>query len=683
MKRMQAKDVAGMGLLAACILVALITFRMGWEVPSLSGHEFRQAQTALSIQSMQETGFKLDYETPVLGKPWSIPMEFPAYQYLVVKYTQATGSEIAQAGRTVSVLGFLIGLGACFGLARWLGFSKGASALMIAPICLSPVYLFYSRTVMIESLAWALSAWFLLGVLRFRRDARWGWLAVALGCGALAVLVKPTTWAAFCMPWAVVYLHDVWQHRTTWRTKVRGWAGEAALGLGLLILGWSWVAYADALKAQNVIGQFLVSEELSGLNFGMPGSRGESLSWVTLWGHWTQSVVVLPALVVGAILALMQKSSRAIFLVGVSTFFAIQVIFFGLYLAHDYYFYANGAFLLAGLGAGLAAWWDSARRVWVRPGVAVLLGGMLWLQFGAYEQRYKETQLAPAPGISGLTQALQFLTERSDVIAAHAPDWNSSWPYYAKRRMLLLPDGEIFQRPERAAPAVEALAGESVPLFMMIGASRVQPRWLAQRAEQLELSMMPLFEWDGQVTVYARADRYAEFYAKLRGQKFSGLVMDTSQAFVPAEQRVQLSELENFAKMQEMEIPAVAGVLPFGIATADSLGKPIMLMHSLSELYFPVPVDATHVAFSYWLNPDSFAQPDFDGMMMRLDFIDEHGDPVPVHFDWISPEAESQVFEYRIPLPPHRYEMLVLRALPGPRDSDAFDQGLLHYFRFE
>ena len=683
MKHMQGKDVVGVGLLVAGVLIALTTFRMGWEVPALSGHEFRQAQTALSIQSMQQTGFKLDYETPVLGKPWSIPMEFPLYQLLVTQYTAATGSEIAQAGRMVSVIGFLVGMVACFGLARWLGFSIGASALMIAPICLSPVYLFYSRTVMIESVAWALSAWFLLGVLQFRRAERWGWFAVAIGCGALAVLVKPTTWAAFCMPWAVVYLCDLGKARGSWRERLRGWAAEALLGIGLLALGWSWVAYADSLKAQNVIGQFLVSEELSGLNFGMPGSRGEAVSWSTLWGHWTQSVVVLPALIVGALLALLHASSRKVLLVGVSTFFGIQLIFFGLYLAHDYYFYANGAFLLAGLGAGLAAWWDSARNHWWRAAVAVLLGGMLWLQFGAYEKQYKPIQVAPAPGATGLTQAIQHLTETDDVIAAHAPDWNSSWPYYMQRRMLLLPDGEIFQRPERAAPAVEALAGESVPLFLMIGESRVQPRWLAQRAEQLELSLMPLFEWAGQVTVYARADRYAEFYAKLRNGTFADVVMDTSQAFVPIEHRKTLSELENFATMQEMGIPAVEGVLPFGIATAHSLGKPIMLMHALSELYIPVPADATSVAFCYWLNPDSFDQPDFDGMMMRLDFIDEQGEPVPVHVDWISPEAESEILEYRIPLPKNGYDMLVLRALPGPRDSDAFDQGLLHYFRFE
>ncbi|HLP08436.1 MAG TPA: hypothetical protein VK178_09730, partial [Opitutaceae bacterium] len=63
----------------------------GWEIPGLLGHGFRQAQTALSIDAMKQDGFRLDYATPVLGKPWAIPMEFPLYQWLVMRVGVATG----------------------------------------------------------------------------------------------------------------------------------------------------------------------------------------------------------------------------------------------------------------------------------------------------------------------------------------------------------------------------------------------------------------------------------------------------------------------------------------------------------------------------------------------------------------------------------------------------------------
>ena len=53
-----------------------------WDASIRDRHEFRQHQTALSTYWMRETGYKLDYETPLFGPPWSVPMEFPVYQWI-------------------------------------------------------------------------------------------------------------------------------------------------------------------------------------------------------------------------------------------------------------------------------------------------------------------------------------------------------------------------------------------------------------------------------------------------------------------------------------------------------------------------------------------------------------------------------------------------------------------------
>lgn len=48
----------------------------------LAGHEFRQAQTGLSIKFIQrDQDYSVAYPTPLFGPPWSIPMEFPLYQW--------------------------------------------------------------------------------------------------------------------------------------------------------------------------------------------------------------------------------------------------------------------------------------------------------------------------------------------------------------------------------------------------------------------------------------------------------------------------------------------------------------------------------------------------------------------------------------------------------------------------
>ena len=94
---------------------------VGWESKNLPGVEFRQAQTALSALFIkQENNFSPAYPTPVLGKPWSIPMEFPLYQWTVVVVGKLTGLGLTKSGRAVSIGCFYLMLPAIYLLlARW------------------------------------------------------------------------------------------------------------------------------------------------------------------------------------------------------------------------------------------------------------------------------------------------------------------------------------------------------------------------------------------------------------------------------------------------------------------------------------------------------------------------------------------------------------------------------------
>ena len=83
----------------------------GWKHANLPGHEFRQAQTAVSAYFIQqEHNFSLAYPTPVLGKPWSVPFEFPLYQSIVAGIAAASGLDLDAVGRFVSMM-FLIACG--------------------------------------------------------------------------------------------------------------------------------------------------------------------------------------------------------------------------------------------------------------------------------------------------------------------------------------------------------------------------------------------------------------------------------------------------------------------------------------------------------------------------------------------------------------------------------------------
>jgi hypothetical protein len=209
--------------LAVVVLVAAVSWHAwwasrGWHIPGLSGHEFRQAQTAVSIRAMKEDGFRLDYSTPIIGKPWAIPFEFPLYQGLAHLVSQKTGLGVVESGRWVSLLAFYLALPALILLMRRAGFSPFAAILGTLPVLFAPVYIFYSRTVLIESTALCASAWFLCLLMSYRAKRTAWLLAATLLMGVAAVLTKATTWAVFCLPWAICVVVDLWRaRRNGWR----------------------------------------------------------------------------------------------------------------------------------------------------------------------------------------------------------------------------------------------------------------------------------------------------------------------------------------------------------------------------------------------------------------------------------------------------------------------------------
>lgn len=83
-------------------ITLLILLVCSWSMPPVDASGFRQTQTALSIDWLLRGGPWLDYVTPVLGAPWSIPFEFPFYQWLAALLSSITGMSADNSGRLVS-----------------------------------------------------------------------------------------------------------------------------------------------------------------------------------------------------------------------------------------------------------------------------------------------------------------------------------------------------------------------------------------------------------------------------------------------------------------------------------------------------------------------------------------------------------------------------------------------------
>ena len=95
-------------LLIACLGIYFCLVQIGWNHTLLGDHGFRQTQTAISTYYMIGKAPKLAYETPIMGPSWSIPFEFPLYQWIVAAIVSVLHTPLDQTGRFVSVCFFLL-----------------------------------------------------------------------------------------------------------------------------------------------------------------------------------------------------------------------------------------------------------------------------------------------------------------------------------------------------------------------------------------------------------------------------------------------------------------------------------------------------------------------------------------------------------------------------------------------
>ena len=90
-------------LFAAALGYYLWAVSVGWSRPITERHDFRQTQCAITTYYMVKEPFKLAYETPVFGLPWSIPFEFPLYQWTVASVVRLFATPLEQTGRFVGI----------------------------------------------------------------------------------------------------------------------------------------------------------------------------------------------------------------------------------------------------------------------------------------------------------------------------------------------------------------------------------------------------------------------------------------------------------------------------------------------------------------------------------------------------------------------------------------------------
>ena len=494
-----------LGLFLACLAFHFWGVGVGWGHKDLPGVEFRQAQTAISAYFIKlENNFSLAYPTPVLGKPWSIPMEFPLYQWTVVVVGKVTGLGLTKSGRAVSIACFYLGLPALFLLlARW-RVAPSRRWLVLAVVLTCPLYIFYARAFLMETMALMFALWFWVAYERAVAGRSYLWLVLAIVAGTGAGLVKVTTLILYTLPLIFWSLRRLWVARTdgTWRTEFK-WM--ISIVLVPMLATWWWLRLADATKALNPMADFLNSESLRDFTLGTNETRLSLKMWAAKAQIVSERLTWLPAIIGSALLAVLLRGARwREILLCAGLFGSALLLFPVLYAMHDYYYVANTVLLLVAMGLVLVAIVESVWPRWmVSLAISTVISGQVYEYFGYY---YVGQTVQALEG-NRLTQALRALTRRDEYVIITGQDWNSMTPYYSQRRALMLLKGRETEL-DRLDKALANLKDEKLGALLVTGPWE-QYTGLLQRVVALGLEPKPLLVWRD-VSVFLPAVRRAE-----------------------------------------------------------------------------------------------------------------------------------------------------------------------------
>jgi hypothetical protein len=244
-----------------------------WQ-PLLEWGMFRQTQTALTSYWMIHEGWRIPYQTPVVGYPWELPFEFPFFQSIVALIVWATGFPLDPVGRLVS-FSFLV---ACawpaFQIARRLSLPREAAWVFCALLWSSPIYLYWGRTFMIETAALFFSFAAIPYALDLR-DARPSCRSAGLFAlfATLAMLQKLTTAAPVLLVMGLLLIGSHIRRSGFRLPSLRKCTIVFASFLVPLAVGYAWTRYADHIRSQNFFGQTTTFQAQSQYYVGVMADR--------------------------------------------------------------------------------------------------------------------------------------------------------------------------------------------------------------------------------------------------------------------------------------------------------------------------------------------------------------------------------------------------------------------------
>lgn len=221
-------------LLSLTVLFVFLVQAAAVKRPPFDHHNFRQSQTAATIEDFEQHGIDLLHpRTNYVGEPGVFVLEFPLPQALAALASPVVGSGLV-AMRWLSLLGTLGSAMAVWVVVRQMGSAVQAAVTVILFLS-SPLNLFYMASALIDPLAVCFALWAVWTGSKLLTGSRTSlalWIGFALLC-SLAGLIKPL----YLFPLAVLYLGCL--ARGPRLTARNAGVGVILIGVLALIVAWN------------------------------------------------------------------------------------------------------------------------------------------------------------------------------------------------------------------------------------------------------------------------------------------------------------------------------------------------------------------------------------------------------------------------------------------------------------
>lgn len=474
-------------ILILTLLTNIYFVTIGWNNNLSDLHNFRQTQTAMNTYYILKNGFSLNYITPVLGAPWSIPMEFPLFEFIVAFFTKFTNFPLDQSGRLMNLVFFYLSVVVIFLILNKLSIKKENALLLVSLILVNPLYIYWSRTFMIESFVLFLSLLYFFLFLLYSEQVKFKLFFWCTFVGSLCAMTKITTFTIILVP-LIIYIFS-----SLIREKSLKLSRLVILGLIVLIpilFGIFWTRYADNIKSKNPLAKdFITSNSLQEWNFGDINEKISLSTWNSILSSTQKSVSGSLWLVIFPIVTVfVYKKRRILISTCIITFLMGPLVYTNLFFVHDYYFYSTGIYLIIALGLSLFVFFENNNiGEWKRG----ILFGLLCVYFlYIYKNTYLPFQTQNNQDVIKISDFIKSTSNPQDVILIYGYDWNPILSYYSERKAIM----DRWYLPMANTKIQQSLKYTGVSNIKMMFTTNINPDFLTERIKYFDFDEEPVLK---------------------------------------------------------------------------------------------------------------------------------------------------------------------------------------------